>query len=125
MPNIKHVNFKVTQWKLAEQHIIDISTPLEHGWVAGEPFLEPLGCYGAILPTQLIDILESKQSDEIQEITKTLTYTSQRLKLCPQMKTLMMNMDYKQIVKCDFKAVLMHQKETNVAIITYLVMFSE
>ena len=37
------------------------------GYVAGEHFLEPLWCDGAILSTQLIDMLESKQSNEIQE----------------------------------------------------------
>ena len=64
VPHIKRVNYRVAQWKLAEQHMPDIPSPLEHGWFHSEDFLEPHWCEGAILPTQLIDILETGEVAE-------------------------------------------------------------
>ena len=60
LPHIRRVNHRVVQWKRSHLLSPDIPPPsTENGWLQGEQFLEPMWSDGPILPSSLVDVVET------------------------------------------------------------------
>ena len=62
--HIRRVNYQVCVWKRAHELFPEVPSPLEgHGWTMVNGCMEPLWTDGDILPTRMLDILDTCESD--------------------------------------------------------------
>ena len=66
LPHIRRVNHRVAQWKRSNLLCPEIPPPpRENGWLQGEQFLEPMWSDGPILPSSLVDVVETVEDSDL------------------------------------------------------------
>ena len=69
-PHIQRVNHRVALYKRANENILEKPNPHDEGqgWIrTDEGLLKPLWSYGPILPTSLVDLLDTRVHDQEEE----------------------------------------------------------
>ena len=68
-PHIQHVNHRVALYKRADEAIVEKPKPYDEGqgWLKTEGVLKPVWSCGPVLPTSLVDLLDTGEHGQEEE----------------------------------------------------------